>query len=445
MRNWGITMKYKVKEVLEFVKENDVKFVRLAFCDIFGVQKNIAIMAYELEKAFYEGISFDGSSIIGFLDSAQSDLLLFPDPSTISILPWRPQQGRVVRFFCDIKTPNKENFISDSRNILKKTLNRSISMGYEPQIGTECEFYLFKTDENGNPSFITQDRGTYFDMAPVDKGENIRREICICLEDMEIMPETSHHEQGPGQNEIDFKYSDILTAADNFLTFKSVVKAIASRNGLFASFMPKPLKDKSGSGLHINISIFKNGKNILEGEEGNYSDEVKSFIAGILNRIKEITLFLNPISNSYERFGTFKAPKYISWSCENRSQLIRIPAATGDNVRMELRSADCALNPYIAFALVISAGLEGIEKALCINEPINENLYTSSKDLLEKIDTLPKDINEAIEFAKESEFVKNILGSEFLNKYITLKEDEVKKSIDIKFKDELNKRYFETI
>ena len=233
-------MAYSIKEVLEFVEENDVKFIRLAFCDLFGTQKNISIMPDELERAFNEGISFDASAIKGFADVSKSDLLLFPDPSTLNVLPWRPQQGRVVRFFCDIKTPEKKNVEYDSRNILKNTIKKCISKGYTPYIGTECEFYLFKTDENGDPTTVPHDNGGYLDIAPIDKGENIRREICLCLEEMGIKPESSHHEQGPGQNEIDFKYSDSLTAADNFLTFKSVVMAISARNGLFASFIPKP-------------------------------------------------------------------------------------------------------------------------------------------------------------------------------------------------------------
>ena len=234
-------MTYAVREVLQFIKENDVKFIRLAFCDLFGTQKNISIMPNELERAFKEGVSFDASVIKGFADVSKSDLLLFPDPTTLSVLPWRPQQGRVVRFFCDIRTPEKEKFIYDSRDILRNTIKKCIAKGYTPYIGTECEFYLFKTDEEGEPTMVTHDKGGYFDIAPIDKGENIRREICLCLEEMGISPESSHHEQGPGQNEIDFKYSDSLTAADNFITFKSVVKAIAARNGLFASFMPKPI------------------------------------------------------------------------------------------------------------------------------------------------------------------------------------------------------------
>ena len=437
-------MTYEIREVLEFVKENDVKFIRLAFCDLFGTQKNISIMPDELERAFKEGISFDASAIKGFGDVSKSDLLLFPEASTLNVLPWRPQQGRVVRFFCDIKTPEKETFIYDSRSILKKVIKGCMDNGYSPYIGTECEFYLFKTDEEGEPTTIPHDKGGYFDISPIDKGENIRREICLCLEEMGIRPETSHHEQGPGQNEIDFKYSDSITAADNFLTFKSVVKAIAARNGLFASFMPKPIEDESGNGLHINLSLSKNGVNIFKDNSGN-KQEVESFIAGILSKSKEITAFLNPIANSYDRFGKFEAPKYISWSHQNRSQLIRIPAATGEKTRMELRSPDSAINPYLAFALIIGAGIYGIENNIKLPEEVNENLYTASEATLRNIDRLPESLEEALDIAKNSDFIKSIIGSDILERYISLKKYEIDKYIESNNKEKLKRKYFEYI
>lgn len=437
-------MTYAIREVLEFIKENDVKFIRLAFCDLFGNQKNISIMPNEIERAFKEGVSFDASAIKGFADVAKSDLLLFPDPSTLSVLPWRPQQGRVVRFFCDIRTPEREIFNCDSRNVLRGIVEKCIAKGYTPYIGTECEFYLFKTDDDGEPTNITHDKGGYFDIAPIDKGENIRREICLCLEEMGISPESSHHEQGPGQNEIDFKYSDSFTAADNFLTFKSVVKAIAARNGLFASFMPKPIESKSGNGLHINLSLSKNGTNIFEGSNDN-KREAESFIAGVLSKSKEITAFLNPIVNSYDRFGKFEAPKYISWSHQNRSQLIRIPAATGEKTRMELRSPDSAINPYLAFSLIIGAGIYGIENSIKLPKEVNQNLYTVNEELLNHIDKLPESLEEALDCAKNSEFVKSIIGDEILDKYIKLKEEEVKEYNNSNEKEKLDRLYFEYI
>ena len=415
-------MNYTISEVLQFVEENDVKFIRLAFCDIFGVQKNISIMPSELPRAFDTGISFDASSIDGFMNIDESDLFLVPDPSTLSTLPWRPSRGRVVRFFCDIKYPDGRHFEGDGRYILKNVLNELKEMKYICKVGTEFEFYLFETDENGFPTKKPFDMGTYFDIAPIDKGENIRREICLTLEEMNITPESSHHESGPGQNEIDFKYDDALTTADNFVTFKSVVKSVAARNGLYASFMPKPLKNESGNGLHINLSLFKNGLNIFKTEIDEHSQAAESFIAGILERIQEITLFLNPITNSYSRFGNFEAPKYISWSHQNRSQLIRIPASKGENSRMELRSPDPSCNPYIALALIIKAGMEGIKKGIKLIPSYNFNMYENknSKDFKK----LPENLEEAIILAEKSDFIKSVIPNKTLEKYISIKRKE---------------------
>ncbi len=411
-------------EVLEFIKENDVKFIRLAFCDPFGTQKNISIIADELPSAFENGVSFDASAVKGFRDVTRSDLLLFPDPSTLTVLPWRPGPGRVVRFFCDIKNPDKSVFNHDSRYILKRVLKRCEDMGYVCKIGAECEFYLFKTDENGEPTQNTLDYGGYLDIAPLDKGENIRREICLCLEEMGLKPETSHHEQGPGQNEIDFKFSDALSCADNLLTFKSVIKAIAARNGLFASFMPKPIMGQSGNGLHANISLSQNGFNIFKNKDGEHSNIAESFIAGILEKTPEITLFLNPTANSYERFGEFEAPKYVSWSHQNRSQLVRIPAAIGEKVRMELRSPDPTVNPYLAFALIIGAGLDGIEKALPLPPAVDVDLYNADESITKGLALLPYNLDKAIALAENSELVKSVIGDEMLRKYITFKKEE---------------------
>ncbi|MCL2211806.1 MAG: type I glutamate--ammonia ligase [Treponema sp.] len=415
-----------MNEVLEFVKENDVKFIRLNFCDIFGFQKNISIMADELAFALKNGISFDAHVIRGFRDITQSDLFLFPDPSTMAVLPWRPGPGRVIRFFCDIKTPDNQAFEHDTRLVLKKVTERMKKTGYICKIGAECEFYLFKTNENGEPSDITLDKGTYMDISPLDKGEDIRREICLTLEEMGIKPESSHHEQGPGQNEIDFKFDDPVVSADNLQTFKTVVKAIASRNGLFASFMPKPLSNTPGNGMHINLSLYQNGVNIFKNDNGRFSKAAECFIAGILDKIQEIMLFLNPLANSYERLGMFEAPKYVSWSHQNRSQLVRIPAASGDNVRMELRSPDPSLNPYLAFALIISAGLDGIEKILPLANAVDEDLYTADSNITKDLALLPRSLEEAIELAEKSAFVKNILGEHLLSKFIKIKKDEAK-------------------
>ena len=412
-----------IKEVLEFIDENDVKFVRLGFCDPFGTQKNISIMSDQLAGAFENGISFDASSIRGFGDISKSDLLLFPDPATLTILPWRPGPGRVIRFYCDIKNPDKTPFHGDSRYLLKRIIKRCENMGYVCKIGAECEFYLFKTDENADPTFETLDKGGYFDIAPIDKGENIRREICLTLDEMGIKPESSRHERGPGQNEIDFVSGDALDCADNFLAFKSAVKSIAARNGLFASFLPKPILGKSGSGLHVNLSLTQNGFNIFK-NSGEHSKIAESFIAGVLNRAAEMTLFLNPIPNSYERFGEDKAPKYVSWSHQNRSQLVRIPAAQGEKVRMELRSPDPTINPYIAFALIVSAGLDGIESSMKLSLPVDADLYRADKSVTDSLSALPSTLDKAIELAKNSTFVKDVVGDELFNRYLDEKMQE---------------------
>ena len=422
-------MNETILEALQFVEENDVKFIRLAFCDIFGRQKNISIMPKELPRAFESGISFDASAIRGFMNVEESDLFLVPEAGTISILPWRPSHGRVMRFFSNIKHPDGTPFEGDGRYILKKAVQQCANMGYVCKIGTECEFYLFETDEKGNPTDQPHDHGTYCDIAPLDKGENVRREICLTLEEMGLLPESSHHEQGPGQNEIDFQYSDAMTAADNLITFRSAVKVVAARNGLYASFMPKPIPGKSGSGMHTNISLSKNGENIFRAENGEYSPEAKSFIAGIMEIIPEITLFLNPTTNSYARFGEFEAPKYITWSHQNRSQLVRIPAATGEFSRMELRSPDLSCNPYLAFSLLIHAGLEGIKEHKTLSAPSNYNLYEHDV-FMEGLTPLPKNLGEAIVCAEKSRFLRTVFTEDFIQKFLEVKRQDWRAYID---------------
>ena len=413
-----------IKEVLAFIEENDVQFVRLAFCDMHGQQKNISIMAEELPAAFENGISFDAHAIRGFNDITKSDLLLFPDPATLAVLPWRPGPGHVVRFFCDICNPDGTMFEHDCRYLLRQVVSRCEKKGYVCKIGAECEFYLFKTDENGEPTEVPFDKGGYLDISPLDKGENIRREICLSLKDMGIQPEASHHEQGPGQNEIDFRFSEALSCADNLLTFRAVVKAIALRNGLFASFMPKPIFSAPGSGMHVNLSLSQNGFNIFKNTQGEHSKTAESFIAGILSKTAEISLFLNPLVNSYARFGEFEAPKYVTWSHQNRSQLVRIPAAFGERVRMELRSPDSSMNPYLGFALILSAGLDGIESALPLPPATNLDLYNASPADLVSLPLLPQSFDEAISLAEKSAFAEKVLGRNFLQKYINAKKEE---------------------
>lgn len=397
-------MNFGYDDVLEFIEQEDAKFIRLAFCDIHGKLKNISVMPDEIKRAFSDGISFDASAIDGFDTEEKSDLFLFPVPSTLNVLPWRPSQGKVVRMFCNIKYPDGRPFELDSRLILENAVKYAKDNGLTIYFGTEFEFYLFKADENGNPTDIPFDNAGYFDVAPEDKGENVRREICLTLLEMGMKPECSHHEEGPGQNEIDFKYSDAITAADNAINFITVVKAAALSNGLFADFSPKPIKNCSGNGLHINMSIKSD-----DGED--YTDR---FIAGIMAHIKEMTAFLNPCENSYKRLGEKKAPKYITWSRENRSQLIRIPAATGEYKRIELRSPDPTVNPYLAFALLIYAGVDGILTKKKLRNSTDINLYTADKSVTKNLDVLPQTLKEAVEVAKNSEFISKVLPKELV-------------------------------
>ncbi len=393
-------MIYTAREVYDFVRQEDVKFIRLAFCDVNGKQKNISITPDELPRAFSDGISFDASAIKGFGDEVGSDLLLFPVPSTLNILPWRSSHGNVIRMFCSMKYPDGTQFEKDSRMILQRAVDAAAAKGVSVQFGAEFEFYLFNTDEKGMPTDEPFDRAGYMDVAPEDRGENARREICLTLLEMGIKPESSHHEEGPGQNEIDFRYSDAMTAADNAMNFMTVVKAAAQRNGIYADFSPKPLPGESGNGLHINMSV-----KTADGE-----DHTNAFMAGILAHIKEMTAFLNPTEDSYKRLGEKKAPKYITWSPENRSQLIRIPAAKGEYRRIELRSPDPTANPYIAYALLIMAGLDGIERELTAPEAVNVNLYKADSSVTEPLDRLPASLDEAIAVAEGSDFVRGVIG-----------------------------------
>ncbi|MBQ8185163.1 MAG: glutamine synthetase [Lachnospiraceae bacterium] len=400
-------MKYSRQEVIQYVREEDVKFIRLAFCDVFGKQKNISIMPEELPRAFEYGIAIDASAIAGFGDEAHSDLLLKPDAETLMVLPWRPESGRVVRMFCSISYPDGRLFECDSRSLLKLAVQHAEEQGYSFFLGAEQEFYLFKLDEKGEPIKEPYDKAGYMDIAPEDKGENIRREICLTLEQMGIRPESSHHEEGPGQNEIDFRYSDPLTAADNAITFQTVVKTVAHRNGLHADFSAKPLEDKPGSGFHINMSV----------KSSDGSENLPYMIAGVLEKVEDMTAFLNPTENSYTRFGSNKAPQYISWSSENRSQLVRIPAAVGEYMRAELRSPDPTANPYLAFALMVYAGLYGIEHKLELSESTDINLYKANAETLDKFRKLPGDLKTACTIAANSDFIREHIPAAILDIY----------------------------
>lgn len=413
-------MKYSRQEVLQYLAEEDVKFIRLAFCDVFGRQKNISIMPQELPRAFSTGIAIDASAIAGFGDETHSDLLLYPDTNTLMPLPWRPEHGRVVRMFCNIFYPDGRSFECDSRAVLAKAVAAAEEAGYHFFFGAEQEFYLFKLDELGDPTKIPYDHASYMDIAPEDRGENIRREICLTLEQMGILPESSHHEEGPGQNEIDFRYSDPLAAADNAMTFQTVVKAVALRNGLAADFGPKPLKDQPGNGFHINLSVKSLRKEPHLLSDGFKDQEALLFpmVAGILEKAKEMTLFFNPSSSSYLRFGQSKAPSYISWSHENRSQLIRIPAASGEYRRAELRSPDPSANPYLAFALMIYAGLYGIQNQLEPPSPADFNLFQADERTLASFQRLPENLAAARKLAADSSFIREYLPEKILKLYL---------------------------
>ena len=415
-------MKYSVAEVLQYVKENDVKFVRLAYCDIFGIKKNISIMADRLKTAFETGIAIDVCMTAGFENKNSCELVLVPDPSTLCVLPWRPSHGSVVRLFCNVYYPDLRPFECDGRKILQDALLSLAKYKFDAKFGTESEFYLFKLLEEGEPEKIPHDNAGYMDIAPLDKGENVRREICLTLEEMGISPAMSYHEAGPGQHEIVFEMAPPVTAAENFLTFKRIVKTVAAGNGLHATFMAKPIAEKAGNGMHINLMLTFKGINIFEESAFKNSPEAQSFVAGILKHAKEICLFLNPLTNSYKRIGEHSAPKAISWSYKDKNCFLRVAPSK----RLEIMSVDGACNPYAAFAAILYAGTDGIENNMTL-------------DSCEKEDVLPQFVDEAINCLKNSAFIKKYMPSEFLDRFIKLKEEEY-----IQYKNSADKQQFET-
>lgn len=400
-------MKYSADESMQYIKEEDVKFIRLAFCDIYGRQKNISVQPDRLRHVFESGIAVDATAIAGFGRGGSSDLLLHPDPSTISVLPWRPEHGRVVRMFCSVTDSSGVPFEADTRGILEAAAADAERAGVKFAIGTQIEFYLFKRDENGEPTDEPHDRAGYMDIAPEDKGEDVRREICLTIEKMGIKPESSHHEEGPGQNEIDFVSSSPLEAADNAVTFRTVVSTVAARNGLFASFSPKPLERYPGNGMHINISAsLSDGKNVTP-----------QAAAGIIEHISDMTLFFNPSRDSYRRLGSCKAPKYISWGREDRSNLIRLPSYPGCLSSAELRSPDPGCNPYLSFALLIRAGLDGIKKGLVLPSEATANMSGTTGENSNKYESLPATREEASCRARASKFIAECLPESIIASY----------------------------
>ncbi len=415
-------MERTVSEVKAILEDSDIKFIRLAFCDIFGHQKNIAIMASEIDHALERGVSFDASAIEGFSNVQESDLFLRPDLDTFSILPWRGHDTAVARFFCNITYPDGRPFEGDGRYILRECEKKALAEGYSFLVGPECEFYLFETDENGYATRKPFDRAGYFDIAPLDRGENIRRDICLSLLEMGVIPERSHHESGPGQNEIDFRCSSPLKAADDLVTLRTAVKAISYQNGLFASFLPKPLVGESGSGLHINLSIFENDENLFSGFPSSMNLKASSFLAGVLRRIAEITVFLNPLPGSYSRLGKCEAPSFISWSKENRSTLVRVPAAKDADSRIEIRSPDPSCNPYLAIALLISAGFEGVKDNLALMPPTDKNVFSPGGR--QNLKELPSSLSKAVKAARSSSFVRSVLSDKLVDDYLSHKAKE---------------------
>lgn len=420
---------YTKQDIMRKIDEEDIEFIRLQFTDMFGSLKNVAITSSQLEKALDNKCMFDGSSIEGFVRIEESDMYLYPDLDTFEIFPWRPQQGKVARLICDVYKADGTPFEGDPRYVLRRVLKEAENMGYTFDVGPECEFFLFHTDDNGRPTTISHEKAGYFDISPLDLGENARRDMVLTLEDMNFEIEASHHEVASAQHEIDFKYGPALSTADNIMTFKLVVKTMAKKHGLFASFMPKPLYGVNGSGMHTNMSLTRNGKNIFhdpEGENG-LSKEAYYFIAGIMKHIKGMTAIANPLVNSYKRLVPgHEAPVYIAWSATNRSPLIRIPAARGAGTRIELRSPDPAANPYLLLALCLAAGLDGIKNQLEPPKAVNGNIFELTEREMKraKIESLPEDLQQAV-FAMEADpFIKATLGEHVFNKYVEAKKSE---------------------
>ncbi len=424
-----IMSKYTKEDIISMVVEEDIKFIRLQFSDIFGQLKNVAITASQIVKAVNNQIMIDGSSIEGFVRIEESDQYLYPDLDSFTLLPWRPQYGKVARLICDVFNPDGTPFVGDPRYVLRRALKKAADMGYEFNVGPECEFFLFQTDEMGNPITKTDDEAGYFDLGPLDRGESTRREICMALEELGFEIEASHHEVAAGQHEIDFKYAEALKAADNIMTFKMAVKTLAQKNGQHATFMPKPIFGISGSGMHTNMSLFRDGKNVFDDENGKkgLSREAYSFIAGLLKHVRSMCAITNPLVNSYKRLVPgYEAPCYLAWSASNRSALIRIPASRGQSTRVELRNPDPSCNPYLALAVCLAAGLDGIEKGLTPPAEITENIYEmdAAARAHNGIASLPGSLEEAICELKKDELIKETLGEHVLTQYILGKEAE---------------------
>ena len=416
--------KYTKEDIIRMVQEEDIQFIRMQFTDIFGQLKNVAITASQIERAVNNEIMMDGSSIEGFVRIEESDQYLWPDLDTFAILPWRPQYGKVARLICDVHNPDGTSFQGDPRSVLKRELQRAERLGYTFNVGPELEFFLFQTDENGRPTTQTSDEAGYFDLGPLDHGESTRREVTLALEQMGFEIEASHHELAAGQHELDFKYAEALHTADNIMTFKLAVKTLAQKNGLHATFMPKPVYGAAGNGMHVNMSLFRNGRNAFydESAPNQLSPLATQFIAGLLAHARGFCALTNPLVNSYKRLVPgYEAPCYPAWSTSNRSALIRIPAPRGQGTRVELRSPDPSCNPYLVFAACLAAGLDGIEKKLTPPAPISRNIYemTAEERSACGLESLPGTLEAAIRALEADRVVLDALGPHTALQYIT--------------------------
>ncbi len=421
--------KYTKEDIMRIVDEEDVEFIRLQFTDIFGQLKNVAVTRSQLEKALDNQCMFDGSSIEGFAQIEESDLYLYPCLDTFTIFPWRPQQGKVARFICDIYRPEGTPFDGDPRLVMKRAVGQLEEMGYGFEVGPECEFFLFDTDDNGLPTNHTGETAGYFEMGPNDFGENARRDMVLTLEEMGFEIESSHHEVAPGQHEIDFKYRPALTAADDIVTAKLALKTVAKRHGMYATFMPKPKSGVNGSGMHLNFSLSKDGKNVFSdpSDENGLSEEAYYFIGGLMQHVCGMSAVTNPLVNSYKRLVSgFEAPVHIAWSVKNRSPLIRIPSVQEGNMRVELRNPDSAMNPYLALALCLCAGLDGIKNKIQPPASIAKNIYQLSDEECSElgIRMLPTNLKDALNAMEEDPLVREVLGGHIADVYIESKRRE---------------------
>ena len=422
--------KYTKEDIKKIVADNNVRYIRLQFTDILGTIKNVEIPVSQLDKALDNKMMFDGSSIEGFVRIEESDMYLHPDLDTFVIFPWTHEKGKVARLICDIATPDGEPFAGDPRSNLKRILKKMEELGFTSfNLGPEPEFFLFKLDEKGEPTLEVNDHGGYFDLAPTDLGENCRRDIVLELEEMGFEIEASHHEVAPGQHEIDFKYADAITACDNIQTFKLVVKTIARKHGLHATFMPKPLFGEAGSGMHFNVSLFKGKENAFYDQKAEIglSETAMQFMAGVLHHVQGFTAITNPTVNSYKRLVPgYEAPCYVAWSAQNRSPLIRVPSARGLSTRIEVRSVDPSANPYLAMAVILEAGLEGVRQGLVPPAPVNRNIYvmTEAERKANGIDNLPASLDDALRLLEEDEVVQNALGGHIYENFKEAKEIE---------------------